>query len=238
MATEDGVPGGGSETASGEATGEPVTVDLWSWTLAGGDPRLLSAAERARAGRFVLPRDRDRFVAGRSRLREILGGYLGIAAGAMEFRHGDWGRPEVDGLSFSLSHSGDRALLATARDVPVGADIEALHPVDPDLARSVFAPDEQRAFAALPAAERVPAFFRGWTRKEAYLKARGTGLSTDLSSFEVSLGPDDPPRLLRCASGEAGQWRLADVDLGPGLAGAVAARTGGRALRLAWRLRE
>lgn len=213
-----------------------MAIDLWSWRLVGGDPTLLSAEERDRAARFAFPRDRDRFVAGRARLRAILGGYLGEAPGAVRFRHGAWGKPEVDGPSFNLSHSGDRAMLAVAWDVPVGADIEAVRVVESDLAQRAFAPGERRALAALPAEEQAAAFLRGWTRKEAYLKARGTGLSTELSSFEVTLGPDDP-RLLRCASGEAGLWRIADVDLGPGVAGAVAARTEGRPLRLRWRLR-
>lgn len=214
-----------------------VPVDLWSWRLAGGDPGLLSPDERDRAERFVMARDRDRFVSGRARLRAIVAGYLGEAPGAVRFRYGAWGRPELDGLHFSLSHSGDRAVLAVSRDVPVGADIEAVRAVDLDLARSVFTPGEQRTLAALPAAERVAAFLRGWTRKEAYLKGRGTGLSTDLQSFEVTLGQDEA-RLLRCASGEAGLWRLEDLETGPDLAGAVAARSGGRPLRLAWRASE
>ncbi len=220
----------------GQRDAAPEPVDLWSWRLEGGDPGLLSSDERDRADRFVFPRDRDRFVAGRSRLREILGGILGEAPEAVRFRYGAWGRPELDGLSFSLAHSGDHALLAVMRDGPVGADIEAVRPVDPDLARSAFAPGEQRALAALPAPDRLPAFFRGWTRKEAYLKARGTGLSTDLSSFEVTLGAEEA-RLLRCASGEAEAWSLADVEAGPGFAGALAARTEGRPLRPVWRCR-
>lgn len=230
MTTENGTAAGLSE----DGRHGPVPVELWSWPLVGGDPGVLSPDERNRAARFALPRDRDRFVAGRARLRAILGGYLGEAAEAVRFRHGAWGRPEVDGPSFSLTHSGDRALLAVTREAVVGADIEAVRPVDSDLARSAFAPGEYEVLVALPVGERVAAFFRGWTRKEAYLKARGTGLSTDLSSFEVTLDPGEP-RLLRCASGEAERWRLADIAVGPGFAGAVAARTEGRPLRLVWR---
>lgn len=223
----------------GEGAGdaEPVAVDLWSWRLFGGDPGLLSPDEIDRAGRFVLPRDRNRFIAGRARLREILGDYLCEAPKAVRFRYGVWGRPEVDGPSFSLGHSADRALLAVSREVAVGADIEVVGPADPDLAESAFAPGEREALRALPFSERAAAFHRGWTRKEAYLKARGTGLSTDLSSFEVTLGAEEA-RLLRCASGEAEMWRLADVEVAPGIAGALAARTGGRPLRLVWRVKD
>jgi 4'-phosphopantetheinyl transferase len=224
------------ETQGRDAIQATVTVDLWSWPLVGGDVALLSPDERDRADRFRFPRDRDRFVAGRVRLRAILGGYLDRPPGEVKFRYGPWGRPEVDWLFFSLAHSGGRALLAVLPEVPVGADVEVVRPLDPDLAQIAFAPGERQALAALPAPEQGPAFFRGWTRKEAYLKARGTGLSTDLSSFEVTLGAGDA-RLLRCASGEVSMWRLADVDMGPGAASAVAARTGGRTLRLAWRLR-
>lgn len=214
-----------------------LSIDLWSWRLADGDVRLLSPDEFARAERFRSHRDRDRYIAGRSRLRRILAGYTGTAPDRLSFRYGAQGRPEIDGLSFNLSHSGDLALLAVSADVVVGADIEEVRPIELSIARAHFAPHEYRTIMGLPAAERTRAFHRCWTRKEAYLKARGTGLTTDLSSFEVSLRPEEPPRLLRCDSGEAHLWDLLDVEAGPGWAGAVAARSQGRAATLNWRLR-
>ncbi|WP_226781557.1 4'-phosphopantetheinyl transferase family protein [Oceaniglobus trochenteri] len=210
-----------------------ATVDLWRWRLDDPDPRSLSPDERARAARFVHDRDRDRFVAGRARLRAILAGYLGCAPGDIAFGYGAHGRPRVAGVHFNLSHTGDLAQLAVSRDLVPGVDIETVAPIDMAVARAHFSANEVQALCALPEGARLAAFYRCWTRKEAFLKALGTGLSTDLHSFAVTLAPGEPPAVLSCAGGDAGAWRLFDLAPAPGVAGALALRCGGRDVRLA-----
>lgn len=211
-------------------------IDLWGWQLRGdASTATLSPDEISRAARFIFCRDRDRYIAGRVRLRAILSLYTGVSPAAIRFRYGPNGRPEIDGLRFNLSHTGDLALLAVGDGAPLGADIEALRPVSLDVARRYFAPGEVDALMALPWRHRQSAFFRCWTRKEAYLKALGTGLATDLSSFTVTLTPDQPARLTTCASGEAADWSLHDIALPSGLAGAIALRSQQEPVSLVWR---
>lgn len=218
-------------------------VHLWHARLDGGeaalacDLPLLSPDERARADRFLFPQDRAAFAAARAWLRRILAGYLGRDPAGLRFGYGPDGKPHLAGspsLRFNLSHSGGRAALAVASGREVGIDIEAIRPVEPHIAGRVFAAGEIRTWSALPPADRLAAFFRCWTRKEAYLKALGTGLGTTrLDSFEVSLAPGDPPAVL-AVDGDpraAAEWRVADIDLGPGFVGALAARWGGWTIR-------
>lgn len=212
-----------------------VTVDLWQWRLDDPDPHHLSRDEHARAARFVFDRDRIRYLAGRARLRCILGRYLGLPPEKIVFDYGPYGRPSVRGIVFNLSHTGDLALLAVTRDVALGVDIETVREIDMGVADAHFSPSEIEALHALPTVQRTAAFYRCWTRKEAYLKAKGTGLSTALASFTVSLGPDDPARLLFCASGEEGEWTLHDLAPASEIVGALALRAGGRAVTLVHR---
>ncbi|MDO5758107.1 MAG: 4'-phosphopantetheinyl transferase superfamily protein [Rhodobacterales bacterium] len=212
-----------------------IPVDLWRWRLIDPDPRALSADEHARAARFVFARDRDRYIAGRARLRNILGQYLGRAPGDIVFHYGPYGRPEVDGIGFNLAHTGDTALLAVATGPVLGVDIEAPRAISMDVAEAHFSKPEIAALKALPREQQIDGFYRCWTRKEAYLKARGTGISTDLASFAVTLGPAEPPRLLTCASGDADVWSLYHLAPAPGLVGALAIRSAGQAVMLNWR---
>ena len=209
-------------------------IDLWSFELDDPDPRSLSLDERARAARFVFDRDRDRYIAGRARLRAILGQYLGQSPANILFQYGAHGRPAVDGMSFNLSHTGSQALLAVTDHLTLGVDIETIAPIEMAVARAHFAADELRVLLALPETARMAAFYRCWTRKEAYLKAVGTGLATDLSSFVVTLGPNDEPRLLNCGPGDADAWRLFDVPPTTGVAGALAVRGGAQDVELRW----
>ncbi|MEH6655112.1 4'-phosphopantetheinyl transferase family protein [Loktanella salsilacus] len=210
-----------------------IVIDIWTWQLVDSDPAVLSQEERTRAARFVFDRDRDRYIAGRSRLRHILGTYLNQAPIDVKFSYGTYGRPWVTGLQFNLSHTGDLACLAVLQTPhQLGLDIEAVRPIDLDVAQAHFAPREMNALLALPMDARMPAFYRCWTRKEAYLKARGTGLFTDLSSFVVTLGPQDEPRLTFCDSGDAAAWTLQDVSVAPGVAGALAVRSAGQDVRV------
>ena len=139
----------------------------------------LSEDEGARAARFVFARDTRRFVVARSALRALLAGYLDVTAAALAFAYGPHGKPALDGgravLGFNLSHSGEVAVVAVGWDRALGVDVELWRPL-PDLvalaARS-FAPRELAVLDALPETERPEAFFRCWTRKEAFIKATG-----------------------------------------------------------------
>jgi 4'-phosphopantetheinyl transferase len=173
----------------------------------------LDPDELRRADRFYSSTHRARFIVGRGSLRAILSRYLGIEPVAVAFRYGDRGKPELEGaepLRFNLAHSGGLAVLAVATGRTVGVDVEQVRPMQ-DFERIVerfFSPAERSAFFALPEGRRAEAFFRGWTCKEAYMKATGEGFALPLDRFDVSLDEDEPPRLLRVAGrpGEEGRW--------------------------------
>jgi 4'-phosphopantetheinyl transferase len=191
----------------------------------------LSSDERERAERYRFARDRVRYVVARGTLRAILGRYLGLAPAHLRFVYGPQGKPALAlehgrGISFNLSHAGDVALYAVTHGRRVGVDIEQ---VAPDVAGSTvpehtFSPREVATLRALPLHEQTGAFFRCWTRKEAYVKALGAGFSLDLTSFDVSLAPGDIPALLatRPDPTEAAHWSLYDVDVGSGYTAALA----------------
>ncbi len=173
-----------------------LPLALWRMPLAGEvsdqDAGLLDDDERARAARFVFERDRRRFVAAHAGLRRLLGAHLGREPAALRFEAGEFGKPwlrDEPRCAFSLSHSGDEALLALCDDGEIGVDLEALRGVrDIDaLARQCLAPAELVAFGATPEAERELAFLRAWTRKEACLKALGTGLQVAPTAVETGL---------------------------------------------------
>ena len=192
----------------------------------------LSADERRRADRFRIGDLRRRFVAGRLLLKAVLGAYLDCLWGTVEFSYGPHGKPRLaeafasGGLEFNLAHSHELALVALTKGCAVGVDVEAIRPMrDAErIIRRFFSPSEQAEFLALPEAERLAAFFRGWTRKEAFLKATGTGLATELDAFDVTLGPDEPAALLRVDDDPSGpaRWSLHDLDSRPGFAAALA----------------
>lgn len=166
---------------------------------------VLDPAERERAARFHFPQHRERFAHGRGLLRHLLAHATGSDPSALRFDNGPQGKPRLahpfaqPDLDFNLSHSGAWALLALSDGAAVGVDIEWPRPV-PELhaiAARNFAPAEQAELAALPGALAADAFLAGWTRKEAFIKALGGGLSIPLDSFEVTLDPHSPARLLR-----------------------------------------
>jgi 4'-phosphopantetheinyl transferase len=188
----------------------------------------LSADERARAERFVFPRDRNRFLTGRAFLRLLLAGHTGKRAAALRFRYGPHGKPALAGKgpAFNLAHSDGLAVCALAPAGEIGVDVERVRPVaDADsVAGSFFSSRETADLAALPHSQRLRGFFDAWTRKEAFLKALGSGLARPLDSFDVTLAPAEPPRLRRTAGdpGEAARYSLHALEPEPGYVAAVA----------------
>lgn len=192
---------------------------------------LLSGDERERAARFRFERDRVRYIAGRAQLRMLLAGYLDASPAELVFSYGDNDKPMLagDGPCFNLSHSGALALYAVTADVEVGIDVELYEESfgGERIPERFFAPDEVLALRALPADLQPRGFLELWTRKEAFIKARGDGLSLALDSFSVTLGRDRP-RLLRTgwSQTEASRWSLLDLsDTDGNFIAAVAART-------------
>ena len=227
--------------------------ELHVWQISLTAPELqvsspLTEDEIQRAHRFHFERDRIRFVAARSALRNILAQYLSITPQELVFSYTPKGKPELapsfrkPALQFNLSHSRDFALLALTRHFRVGADIEFIDAerTTEDIAARFFSPAEVDTLRALPAAERVAAFFQCWTRKEAYVKALGAGLSVPLDSFDVAFGRGVPPALLRIAgtAEEISHWSLYNVAVPSEYAAAVAVE--GRGLEfqfLSWNTR-
>lgn len=176
----------------------------------------LSADEAARAARFHFERDRRRFIVARGWLRTILGQYLNTAPTDIQFCYGPHGKPCLAGqslsnhLQFNLAHSDEIVLYALAQNHAIGVDIEHIRPV-PDLdqiATRYFSTRERAALRMLPPEQQQEGFFNGWTRKEAYLKALGDGLTRPLDGFDVSLTPGEAARLLDVAHDpkEAARW--------------------------------
>ena len=194
---------------------------------------VLSPDEVNRASRFHFPIDRQRFVASRAWLRIILAGYLGMDRKQLSFSYSSKQKPclspphDTNGICFNLSHSGGIALYGFSRRREIGVDVERVRSdfdVEP-LARRFFSAHEQQQLFDLPSAERVDAFFRCWTRKEAYVKATGDGLSLPLSQFDVSLEPGATNALMatRPDPAEAQRWLLRDVPTENGYIAAVCA---------------
>jgi 4'-phosphopantetheinyl transferase len=185
---------------------------------------LLEPDERRRAENFRFASHRWRFIAGRGMLREILARHLEIAAENVRFRYNAHGKPSLPAsdLCFNLSHSRSQILFAVARAREVGVDIECVDRkfAQEQIPERFFSPTEVRTLRSLPAAEQTAAFFRCWTRKEAYIKARGLGLALPLDSFDVSLGPEQPAALLA----GAGDYTVCDVPAPAGFAAALVAQ--------------
>ncbi len=213
-------------------------VHVWGINLAYSagnlDPHAyhLSAEERERASRFHFDWDRKRFILSHGSLRAILGHYLDLPPEAIVFGLGEHGKPNLDpvpnnaGTRFNLSHSGDLVLIAVARQSEVGVDVEKIRPeIELErLAKRFFSADEAEGLMALESGLRLQAFFRCWTRKEAYIKAHGKGLSIPLNQFRVSLEPDVLPALLANWEDpqETYRWSIHDIDLGEEYLGALA----------------
>lgn len=190
---------------------------------------LLSADEQARAARYKIAVVRNHFVVSRGVLRQLLARYLLLEPARIQFDVGAQGKPATAGqpeFHFNLAHSGELALIAVTKNQPVGVDVEQLRPL-PDremIARRFFSPAEFAALQTVAPAKQTRAFFNAWTRKEAFIKALGKGLSHPLDAFDVSLTPGKPARLQRIAGNPkaAAGWTLAHLEPAPGYIGALA----------------
>ena len=192
---------------------------------------LLSAAERQRADRFAFDRDRRRFIVARAQLRRLLAARLGVRAESVELVHGPRGKPALSrrfadsDLRFNVSHSEDVAVYAFAPGREIGVDVEAIRmlPDAEDIAARFFSRCEYEAYRALDPRDRPLGFFNCWTRKEAFIKARGDGLHYPLDRFDVSLAPGEPANILRVEGtrGEDCEWTLDSFVPEAGFIGAV-----------------
>lgn len=222
-------------------------VHVWRIDLAGVAPAesrwqvILSPDELARASRFHLAQDRQYFTATRALLRTLLGSYVGCDPGRLTFLYSNTNKPSLGSahsrvpVEFNVSHSGSKALLAFARKREVGVDVEQIrNNFDHEaLARRFFSPAEQKELAALQPSERCRGFFRGWTRKEAFIKANGAGLSLPLDGFDVSLtlGEQNALQATRPDGREAALWSLREIDAGEGYEAALCVKGNGWVLK-------
>ena len=205
-----------------------MVVDIYRMRLEAHGERLdslyelLAPEERERAARFRFEQHRRQFVACRGTLREILAPYLGQHPARIAFIYNRHGKPSVSNsdVRFNVSHSGGWGLQAVTRGGEVGIDLERIDPgfAQDQIPERYFSLREVAQLRALPADQQTAAFFRCWTRKEAYIKARGLGLALALDSFDVTLGPGESPMLSRAEG-----WSVQDLDAPPGFAAAIVA---------------
>jgi 4'-phosphopantetheinyl transferase len=195
--------------------------------------QLLSDDEHVRANRFHFETDRQHFIVARGYLRILISRYQGIPPADIQFSYGVYGKPDLvtstpqlGPFNFNLAHSGGLALYAFTRVGEVGVDVELIRSefTGADIAERFFSPAECACLNELSPELRPEAFFNCWTRKEAFIKAIGIGLSLPLNEFDVTLSPAEPAELLRTRwdESEAARWSLKAIDVGSNYAAAVA----------------
>ena len=214
---------------------EPSTLQSFLHTL--------SEEEKKRADKFHFEKDRVNFIAARGLLRNILSRYLDTPADRLAFSSNTYGKPHLANeqrpnlIKFNMSHSGDLALYAIARALEVGIDIEQWreHIAEEDIAERFFSSDEVTALRSLPKHLQKEAFFNCWAGKEAYIKARGKGLSIPLKAFTVSLAPGESASLVfeKDRSLDSTSWSIRSLDAGPGYSAALVVK-GSNALIKCW----
>lgn len=213
-------------------------VHLWITSLTAPAEKLsylksiLSGDERERARRFRKISDGNRYLVARGLLRCLLGSYVSRAPVGLHFTYGVFGKPSLSNqssettLNFSVSHSEDRVLFGFARGRRIGVDLERIRPdIDViELAKRYFSPDEFQRLRQLPPSEQYDAFYSAWTRKEAYLKACGEGLSFGLERVEVSFLPSEPAIIQKIPGSfnVSEHWTLKHLSLAAGYLGAAA----------------
>ena len=195
---------------------------------------ILTDDELDRANRFTFEIDQQRFIAARGILRSILSRYITIYSGLLRFYYNQYGKPFLAPefssypLKFNLSHSGSLALYAITRNMEIGVDVERVRSdfEYEEIAKRFFSVNEVAILRTIPTEKKLEAFYNCWTRKEAYIKAHGKGLSLPLDSFDVSFAPWEPPMLLitKDEPKERSLWTLLDLKPGPGYMGALAVK--------------
>ncbi len=213
---------------------DAAEVHLWQAALDGRPADIfesfLSPDELTRANRFHFIKDRNHFVVARGLLRNLLAAYLGVNSAELRFSYGAQGKPFLllesqTQINFNVSHSHGRAAFAFSRGRELGVDLEYVKDdFDADLiANRFFSPTEVLSLRTVRADLRNQAFFNCWTRKEAYIKARGEGLSMPLDQFDVTLRPDEPAALLNNyrEEREVSRWSMQAMPAPAGYAGAL-----------------
>lgn len=209
--------------------------------------QIISDDERIRADRFRFERHRNRFIVARGLLRVTLALYLKKDPIELIFNYNDYGKPVLaeqsggDRLKFNVSHSHVLALFGITLDHEIGIDIERIRPdfAELKIAQRFFSAREVEVLMSLPEAIQKSAFFNCWTRKEAFIKAKGKGLSIPLSQFDASLAPDEPAELLTVKNEpqEAARWLLYNLDPGEDYKAALAVEKNNWQLRY-WKWTE
>ncbi len=199
--------------------------------------RVLVAEEMDRASRFRFNHLSASFIIARGALRYLLGHCLDCDPAEVAFVYGIRGKPALavaSGIHFNVTHAGTLAVIALTLGREIGVDVELIRPVSEmhQIAGRFFCPEEASEIKSLPQTEQERAFFSCWTRKEAYIKATGYGLSVPLAGFRVTVGPDVPPRLIHIEhnTSEAQEWTLHDLHVAAGYAAALAYRDRRRSL--------
>lgn len=212
------------------------TIHVWTIPLRVAEEifcalrKVISDDERERASRFHFEEDARRFIVARGSVRSILGAYTQSRAEDLRFFYSAQGKPSlhwpVSDIRFNVSHSRDLALLGIARGRDLGVDVEwKKEDIEVEkLAKRFFSMAEHRSLLSQAPEKKIAAFFRGWTCKEAFLKAQGMGLSRSLSSFDVDTNIGQPARLLatRPDATEADHWFLRELEVAEQYAAAVA----------------
>jgi 4'-phosphopantetheinyl transferase len=204
-------------------------ADLESLPLPGNWRDTLSQDEHERASRFRFDRDKRHFIICRTLLRVLLGNYLGLGPADVVFHYSSHRKPSLaaptSDIRFNLSHSGERAVFAFIRGRELGIDVEQIRQdfEAQSVAERFFSWAEREALARIPPEIRQEAFFHCWTRKEAFVKAKGDGVFLPLDQFDVSLIPGQPAQLLdtRPNSEERNRWSLCALDVADQYAGAL-----------------
>lgn len=185
---------------------------------------ILSNPEKIRANRFVFPEHQDRFIIVHGILRNLLADYLHAKPEDLSFKTNKFGKPKINNINFNISHSRDLALFAISNNYDVGVDIEFINKdIDLDIAERFFSAHEAQALLKLPITQQPKAFFNCWTRKEAFIKAIGTGLSFPLHKFDVDISYNKDSLLLniRDAKYKPSDWKIFNLNVAKDYAAAL-----------------
>ena len=211
-------------------------IHIWRVELDGPESILqycweqLSASEKELAAACFLPKAGMRFAVARGALKSSLARYLNVPASELRFAYGANGKPKLPvnlnrgKLKFNLSHSRGLGLFVVTRDLEAGIDLEYVRERagTEEMARRFFSPADMEQLHSVPAAVRHEVFFECWTRKEAYLKALGSGLATPMRSFDMALHPTEKEGWLQSSNGSAWRWSLHTFTPSPNYVAALA----------------